>query len=95
MSNFLYKNFIWTFGKKNEDNLLTLSTTGKQYTQQLYKLSEKYFPEQKQVDTVSTEFYLNEVALLSAKNKTVNIAKNYFDNYWTDYVRIKNLLNKK
>lgn len=95
MSNFLYKNLIWTFGKKNSGGLLSLATTQKQYLQQLYKLSEKYYPERKQIDVISVEFSLNQVALLSSKNDSVKLAKNYFENYWTDYIRLKNVFGKK
>lgn len=95
MSNFLYKNFIWTFGKNSKSNLLTLPTTEKQYLQQLYKLAERYYPEQRQVDFTTVEFYLNEVALLSTKNKAVNIAKNYFDGYWSNYLRLKTAFDSK
>ena len=47
MSNFLYKNIMWTFNRKNDENLLTLPTTESQYITQLEKLAEKYYPEKK------------------------------------------------
>lgn len=93
MTNFLYKNFIWNF-KKTNGSLLTAATTEKQYLRQLYKLAERYYPERKQVDVVSVEFYLNEIALLTSKNEAVKLAKNYFEGYWTDYLRLRSVLNK-
>lgn len=95
MSNFLYKNFVWNFAKKRNRSLLTLATTEKQYLNQLYKLAESYFPERRQVDVVSAEFALNEVALLSDKNSAVEAAKNRFETYWSDYLRLKKVFTKK
>lgn len=95
MSNFLYKNLIWNFGKKTRKNLLTIATTEKQYLQQLYKLAERYYPERRQVDFVNVEFCLNEVALLSSKNAITKLAQCYFENYWSDYLRLKIVFDKK
>lgn len=94
MSNFLYKNIVWSLNKKIGDDLLTLPTTEKQFVRQLEKIAENYYPERKQVDTQNTEFFLNQVALLSAKNKAVNLAKNYFEEYWTSYLKLKNIFGK-
>lgn len=94
MSDFLYKNFVWSFAKKRR-NLLALPTTEKQYLDQLYKLAERYFPERRRVDVVSVEFALNQVALLPAKIAEMKIAKNYFENFWTDYLRLKSVFDKK
>lgn len=95
MSNFLYKNFIWNFGKKRGKPLVGLATTEQQYLNQLYKLAECYYPERKQVDCVSAEFALNEVALLRSKNKVVDAAKSCFSAYWNSYLRIKKVFGKK
>ena len=95
MSNYLYKNFVWNFGKKRKESLISLATTEKQYLNQLYKLAECYYPERKQVDCVSAEFALNEVALLHGKNKTVDFAKSCFSAYWNSYLRIKKVFGKK
>lgn len=94
MANYLYKNFVWTFKQKNENDLLSFATTESQYIAQVYKLAEKYYPERRQVDVVTTEFYLNQVALLRAKNDVVKLAKSYFESYWTSYLRLKKALSK-
>ncbi len=95
MSNFLYKNIMWTFNRKNDENLLTLPTTESQYITQLEKLAEKYYPEKKQIDFIKTEFYLNQVALLRSKNNAAALAKNRFENQWYIYCKLRNAFDKK
>ena len=95
MSNFLYKNIMWTFNRKDDENLLTLPTTESQYITQLEKLAEKYYPAKKQIDFVKTEFYLNQVALLRSKNNAAALAKNHFENQWYTYCKLRNAFDKK
>lgn len=95
MSNFLYKNFLWTFNRNSEENLLALPTTESQYVAQLNKLAEYYYPTRMQVDVVKTEFYLNQVALVRCKNKAVALAKSCFDKQWFTYCKIRQALDKK
>ncbi|MDE7454286.1 MAG: hypothetical protein K2M64_00455, partial [Clostridia bacterium] len=93
MANFLYKNIVWNFNKNVDSNLLTMPTTAKQFEEQLYGLSKRTYPDTKQVEYINAEFYLNQVALLKAKSPAVEVAKSYFDKFWTGYLKLKNIFS--
>ncbi len=94
-TNFLLSNIKWTFNQNAFDELLSLPTTEAQYLKQLEKLACKYFPERLQADTVTTEFYLNKLALKSGNNVEAMLIKDRFNFYWTNYKKLKQVFEKK
>lgn len=95
ITNYLYKNLRWEFNQNPFANLLGESTTEQQFYDQLEKLANSYFPERKHVDTLNVEFCLNKISLSSAKTAEERLALNYFWQFWSNYVRLKNLFGKK
>ena len=95
ITNYLYQNLRWEFNQNPFANLLGQSTTEQQFYDQLEKLSNSYFPEHKHVETLNVEFCLNKIALSNAKTDQEKLALNYFPQFWSSYVRLKNLFGKK
>ena len=95
ITNYLYKNLRWEFNQDPFANLLGEPTTEQQFYDQLEKLSNNYFPERKHVETLNVEFCLNKISLSGAKTAEEKLALNYFQQFWTSYVRLKNLFGKK
>ena len=95
IANYLYKNLLWEFHKDPFANLLAEPTTELQFYDQLEKISNSYFPERKHVETLNVEFCLNNVSLSSVKSAEEKAALNYFPQFWSSYVRLKNLFGKK
>lgn len=95
ISNYLYKNLRWEFNQDPFANLLAEPTTEQQFYDQLEKLSNSYFPERRHVETLTVEFCLNKIALSNAKTAEERLALNYFSQFWSNYVRVKNLFAKK
>ena len=88
-TNFLLRNIKWTFNQNSTDELLSLPTTEAQYTAQLDKLARRYFPERLSIDTVTTEFFLNKIALTSGKSAEGLAIKNRFAHYWAKYEKLR------
>lgn len=95
ISNFLYKNIRWQFNQNPFTHLLGASTTEQQYYEQLEKIANSYYPETRFVDTLDIEFCLNKIALSRASTPAEKVALSYFQQYWSCYVRLKNLFGKK
>lgn len=93
-TNFLYRNIRWNLKRDAYDCLLGLPSTKEQFYDQLEKLSRKYFPERKRIETLETEFCLNKIALKSAKTDAQKTAKEYFNEYWSKYTRVKKVFEK-
>ena len=93
-ANFLLKNIKWNLNQNASDSLIGLSTTEQQFYDQLEKLSRRYFPERKKIETLDTEFDLNSIALKTAKTEAQKTAKNYFAEYWSRYSRLKKVFDK-
>ena len=94
-TNFLLRNIKWTFNQNSTDELLSLPTTEAQYTAQLDKLARRYFPERLSIDTVTTEFFLNKIALTSGKSAEGLAIKNRFAHYWAKYEKLRKVFDKK
>ena len=95
ITKYLYKNLRWEFNQDPFANLLGESTTEQQFYDQVEKLANSYFPERKHVETLNVEFCLNKISLLSAKTPEEKLALNYFQQFWSSYVRLKNTFGKK
>ena len=95
ITNYLYKNLRWEFNQNPFANLLAESTTERQFYDQLEKLANSYFPERKHVDTLNAEFCLNKIALSNAKTAEEKLALSYFAQFWSNFVRLKSLFDKK
>ena len=95
ITNFLYKNICWQFNQNPFANLLAPTTTEQQFYEQLEKLSNKYFPETRRIDTLNVEFCLNKISLARANTPCEKIALGYFRIFWAQYVRLKSLFGKK
>ena len=55
-TNFLFENIRWNLKKDVYNHLLGLPSTQAQFCDQVEKLSRRYFPERKRVNTLDTEF---------------------------------------
>lgn len=86
---FLKKNILWNCAKNLHDNLVCAPTTKRQLFDQLQRLSEKYYPQRQRVQTIYTEFSLNEIALARPKNQVQEYAKQLFFTQWTDFLQLK------
>ncbi|MCH5159655.1 MAG: hypothetical protein J1F66_02260 [Clostridiales bacterium] len=95
ITNYLYKNLCWEFNKNPFENLLAEPTTERQFYDQLEKLANSYFPERKHVEILNVEFCLNKIALSKGKTAEEKLALSYFPQYWSNFVRLKNLFGKK
>ena len=93
-TNFLFENIRWNLKKDAYSRLLGLPSTQAQFCDQVEKLSRRYFPERKRVNTLETEFCLNEIALKTAKTNAQKTAKEYFAENWAKYVRLKKVFEK-
>lgn len=93
-TNFLFENIRWNLKKDVYNHLLGLPSTQAQFCDQVEKLSRRYFPERKRVNTLETEFCLNEIALKTAKTNAQKKAKEYFAENWAKYVRLKKVFAK-
>lgn len=94
ITDFLYKNIRWQFNQNPFANLLAIATSEQQFYEQVEKISNSYFPEQRSIDTVELEFCLNKIALSHAKKPSQVVALNYFQQFWAQYVRLKKLFRK-
>ena len=61
-TNFLFENIRWNLKKDVYNRLLGLTSTQAQFCDQVEKLSRRYFPARKRVNTLETEWGLNEIA---------------------------------
>ena len=95
ITNYLYKNLRWEFNQDPFANLLGQPTTEQQFYDQLEKLSNSYFPERKHIETLNVEFCLNKISLCGAKTAEEKVAASYFPQFWSGYIRLKNLFGKK
>ncbi len=91
---FLYRNIQWNFDKDTFSDLCCAPTEESALTDQLHKLSDKYFPRQKQVETTYTEFCLNEIALATPKNAAQKFVKQQFGGFWQTFLRLKSVFDK-
>ncbi len=94
ITNYLYQNLRWQFNQKPFAHLLAPTTTESQYYEQLEKIAERYYPLSRAVDTTETEFCLNKLALSRAGNDAEKTALSYFNEFWAQFVRLKNLFCK-
>ncbi len=94
MFDYLYKNICWNFRKDPFALLLSPSTTEEQYFEQLERIAEKYYPLQRQVEVINTEFCLNRLALTRVSDPRFEVAMGYFRQYWAQYVRLRSLFQK-
>lgn len=95
ITNFLYKNMRWQFRQNTFENLVCKTTSEDQFYQQIEKIADKYFNETKHIDTLEVEFCLNKISLSRGRRTEEKVALNYFSQFWAQYVRLKNLFNKK
>ena len=92
--NYLYKNLIWQFRRDRFEFLLAPSVTEQQYYEQLERLTDRYFPLMRTVETAETEFCLNRLALSRANSEAAKAALGCFNEQWARYVRLRNLFKK-
>ena len=95
ITQYLYKNLRWEFNQNPFVNLLGQSTTERQFYDQLEKICNSYFPERKRVETLNAEFCLNKISLSNGKTAEEKLALNYFQQFWSNFMRLKNLFGKK
>ena len=91
---FLQKNISWNLHKNSFDNLVGASTSKEQLFFQLQRLTDRYFPERKKVETTFTEFNLNTIALAHAKTDAEKCIKHHFSAFWQSYLRVKSVFEK-
>ena len=94
LTRFLLSNAKWALRGANNSTLVCLPTTEEQYFAQMQRLSERYFPMQKNVETQSVEFCLNAIAL---KTPRTSVQKQVFAcvaSHWQTYVRLARTLDK-
>lgn len=92
--NYLYKNLLWQFRRDRFEFLLAPSVTEQQYYEQLERLTDRYFPLTRAVETAETEFCLNRLALSRANSEAAKVALGCFNEQWARYVRLRNLFKK-
>ena len=95
ITNFLYKNICWQFNQNPFASLLAPATCEQQFYEQLEKIANSYFPETRRIDTLNVEFCLNKISLAHAKTPCEKMALGYYRLFWAQYVRLKNLFDKK
>ena len=93
--NYLQTNIKWHVHKNQFADLHCLPTTEDQLFSQLERLAGNYYPQRKPIDTLMTEFCLNQVALTKAKTPQMKAALCYFDGFWQEFLRIKRIFGKK
>lgn len=91
---FLYNNVRWNFDRDAFSGLCCAPTPESTLFDQLDRISDRYFPQQKRVETVYTEFCLNEIALATPQNAAQRYVKKQFGAFWQTFVRLKNSFGK-
>lgn len=95
IANYLYKNILWKLRQNPFETLLCPATTTDDYLEQLEKIANGYFPKERRIDTLTTEFCLNKIALLKADTEAEQAALEHFGAIWQQFVRLKKIFNKK
>lgn len=88
---YLSTNLRWQFKQNPFDNLVCQPTGQKELVKQLHALSEKYFPDRQHINTYTTEFCLNKIALSAPKTETERMLKEHFARKWAAFARLKKL----
>lgn len=94
LATFLHKNIQWSLHKNVFESLCGIPSTEEQLTAQMHRLADSYFPQRKRVETLNTEFCLNEIALFTPKTQVEKCAKQYFEEYWQSFLRLKQNFQK-
>ena len=94
LATFLHKNIQWSLHKNVFESLCGIPSTEEQLTAQMHRLADFYFPQRKRVETLNTEFCLNEIAFFTPKTQVEKCAKQYFEEYWQSFVRLKQNFQK-
>ncbi len=95
IAKYIYKNIRWNFNRKPFSRLIGPGTTEKQYLEQLEHIANSYYPLSRAVETTDIEFCLNKLALSHADNVAERAALGYFYEFWAQYVRLRNVFEKK
>lgn len=80
LATFLHKNIQWSLHKNVFESLCGIPSTEEQLTAQMHRLADFYFPQRKRVETLNTEFCLNEIALSPRKRRWKSVPNNTLRN---------------
>lgn len=86
---FLKKNVKWNLSKDMFSDLCCAPTEKSALLLQMQRLAEKYYTQQRHVETSYTEFCLNEIAIASAKTSAQRFVKAQFGGVWQSFLRLK------
>ncbi len=88
------ENVRWSVNKNPFEYLWAQTTTKEELYQQLRALGERYYHERKAIQTASTEFCLNYLALKRPVNLCQRETLRHFDGYWQRFLRLKSIFDR-
>lgn len=93
--NYLHSNIKWQF-RQNSFDKLNCHRTGKEaLLHQLHNLGDKYYPDKRKVDVLTTEFCLNKIALSHAETVGQKLLQQRFTEQWTKFCLLKRLFARQ
>ena len=93
--NYLQSNIKWQFCQNPFGKLICPHTDKEALLHQLRRLGDMYYPDKGKIDTLTTEFCLNKIALREADNAGQKLLRQRFTEQWTKFCLLKKLFARQ